>query len=147
MFPLIAIAVIGGLYLYSKDNQKSTLVPNASPSQQPQPNQRYPFMPPPEQRVDNKNQPWAVQKMNIVRSADSRTPGSAAAQSFSDIGAGLNIVNQSAQIWDNLDLGGWFTSGGETSPQVVAMDSVETYPAVDYNGSEYDFGSIYGGYV
>jgi len=128
MLPLILLGAGAAFLIYrDKQNAKPILNPQASPSQQPQPSQMYPFKPAPVVRVDTANQPWAPTVPGLMSRVTTRSVGGAPVQQ-SDWGSGLQIATQASQLWQNLDLGSYFSSGSDSDSEDVALDDVESYP-------------------
>ena len=141
MLPLLLLAGGVGFLIYNqKQTAKPMLNPNASPGRQPQPSQRYPMQMVPVARVDNANQPWSPYVPSLMGKAMGGGVGGNIPGAQGGMGAGLAVGAQASQIWNNLDLGSYFSSGASSDNTDVATDDVQSYPSIDYGGAASDVG-------
>lgn len=116
---ILLMAVIGGgAFLAYRQFMKPAMT--GDPGQQfPQPNQslltqpavQYPFKPSTPPRVDNQSQPWYGGSRLFNATPDMNL--SSWQSTALDFKAGSEIVKSVSSIWDDLDVGGWFKSGGD----------------------------------
>lgn len=83
-----------------------------------QPSQQYPVTGPTPQRQDTASEPWSATKLP----ANSAGLASGITQQAQDLAAGASITSSLTSIWDDLDIGSWWSS---TDASVVEDDSTE----------------------
>lgn len=143
---LFYLALAGlGFFAYNEHQKKvagnQAPIPHPSQMQQPQPSQQYPMKPAPQVRADNSNQPWSsssgfMQKLGPWIGGPS--------QDLQNTAAGVSIASGAADLWKTLDIGSWFSSGGDdTSEADAAWDDEDSYD-IDWSSNDYESDSMSG---
>lgn len=82
----------------------------SDPKYRNQPAMQYPVRPDQPARVDNQSEPWAPKNRNFLSNPSGNVSQvQVLAQNLQAVGS---ISESISDIWDNLDIGSWFSSGG-----------------------------------
>lgn len=134
---LLGLAAIGGYFVYKKisDENGDQVIAGQAVAQtnSAQPSNSYPFTAASNSiaRQDNQNQPWYGGATNFLGQNQSLF-----GINVGDLSSAASIIDSTKSIWDDLDLGNWFSSFGGDS---FALDD---YAWNDYASDAYDWTSL-----